>query len=121
MGACVNEKEIVEIYQGGTKRFFVFLKKKSTGEALDLTDATEITGTFPNEDDTVLDLTVGSGITKEAATSGKIRVEMTVAQVNALKRDERQDFQIKSEYASETHVVRFRERMNVYREIGAVS
>lgn len=72
---------MVNIIQGGIKKFTVLLTKLSDGEPLDLSTVTEITTCLLNTDGTELMLSLtGGDITVLNAAIGKIQIELSDAE-----------------------------------------
>ena len=109
----------IEIIQGSTKKFYVYLTKISNSEPLDLSDATQIEALFHKEDGSLLTLNLSSGISVTSALGGKIQVSLSTSNTEDLKEDERQDIEIVVTLPTDTHIVHALEKLNVYSRLNS--
>ena len=102
----------LEINVGSDQSFTVKLDDLITGDPYDLTNATIIQATFPNEDGTNLTIDLTSGISIQTpATIGKLTVTLLNAQTTLLKTGV-VSFEISMTVSGKKTVVQFPNKLN---------
>jgi hypothetical protein len=105
----------INIIKGTDRQFNIRVVNKSSGDPVDLTglSGSNISLKLPNEDETQLSLTVGSGLTVVSATGGKIQVNVTDTQSALLKAKDGQSMELTIINGSNTSKVQFLNMLNV--------
>jgi len=112
--ACGDEaSKEVTIVAGSDRNLVLRVVVKETDEPLDLTGATSIKARFQNEDDSILEKTLATGVTILNALTGKIQVALTDTDTALLKVGEKQGFEVEIDIGAQKSIVQFKEVLTV--------
>lgn len=109
----ISEKKSFTIEAGEEKNVDVHLIDADTDEVVDLTGATEVKARFVNQDGTVLEKLLATGVSVLSIAGGKVRVNLTEAETALLRVGEKQDFEVEAIVGGVSTICRFQRALTV--------